>query len=147
MLSTWMKRRKNHLPKQPAVSESSHCCLAGKPEAKTDLWALPLHMFSSCRDSTGSAEMNGVGLWDWQLLAHEVECEQVNYLNHQVGMKLETNARVSSSSSPVAVAAMIWMLFKSLFKRGTGNITYLISGYVNSKIIIGNSSYFLSAKL
>lgn len=56
------EKEKKNLPKQPAGSESSHCWLAGKPRAKTHLWALPLHMFSSCRDSTGSAEMNGTGL-------------------------------------------------------------------------------------
>lgn len=147
MLSTWMKRRKKNLPKQAAGSESSHYWLAGKPGAQKDLRALPLHMFSSCRDSTGSAEMNDAGLQDWQLLAHKMGCEQVNYLNHQVGMKLEVKARVSSSSSPDAMAAMIWMLFTSLFKKGTRNIIHLISGYANSKIRIGNSSHFLSAKL
>lgn len=85
-----MKRqKKNNLPKQPAGPESTHCWLAGTPGARTDFWAL-LHKFRSCRDCTGSAEING----DWQLLAHEAGCEQVNYLNHQVGMKLEVKASV-----------------------------------------------------
>lgn len=55
------EKEKNNLPKQPAGSERSHCWPAGKPQAKTDPSSSPTH-FISCRDSAGSAEMNGAGL-------------------------------------------------------------------------------------
>lgn len=55
------KKEKNNLPKKPTGSENSYCWPAGKPQAKTNLGSTPTH-FSSCTDSTGSAETNGTGL-------------------------------------------------------------------------------------
>lgn len=55
------EKEKKNTPKQPADSESSHCRLPSHGLNQVSM-ALDLHMFSSCRDSTGSAEMNCAGL-------------------------------------------------------------------------------------